>query len=189
MQKPAGRSLLQEWRKLSQELHGKGVGKGTLVVPCGEHVSLSNISDEGHWIESKHGGEAGEQQKEKPVKYPVKGALIVRGGEHEGPSNISDEVMCEWCAEKSMEKHGEHMKDIQKLLLKRRAQAAASPLKRTNGVAAHEDKSTIIFEGEVETKRMKKQVSFAGVTNIVQVTDTACSKSFKKAMQTAGRSN
>ena len=70
MQKPAGKSLLQEWRKLSQELHGKGVGKDILIVPrgYGEHVGLNNISDEGCWIESKHEGEVGEQQKEKPVK-------------------------------------------------------------------------------------------------------------------------
>ena len=80
------------------------------------------------------------------------------------------------------------MKEIHKLLLKRRAQAAASPLKRTSGVAA-KDRSTIIFEEEVETKRMKKQVNFAGVTSIVQATDTDCSKSFKREMQTAGRSN
>ena len=138
MQKPAGRSLLQEWRKLSKEVHAKGVGKDILK-------------------------EVGEQQKEKPVK-------------------------CKWCAEKSMEKHGEHMKEIQKVLLKRRVEAEASPLKRTNGDAAI-DKTNIIFEEEVETKRMKKQVSFAGVTSIVQVTDTDCSKSFKREMQTAGRSN
>ena len=151
--------------KVVERIAWKGCREGYPFVQGGEHVSLSNISDEGCWIESKHGGEVGEQQKEKPVK-------------------------CKWCAEeKSMEKHGEHMKEIQKLLLKRRVEAEASPLKRTNGVAAHENKSAIIFEEEVETKRMKKQVNFAGVTSIVQVTDTDCSKSFKREMQTAGRSN
>ena len=92
-------------------------------------------------------------------------------------------VKCKWCAEKSagMEKHGEHMKKIATKLLKKHVGAEASALKRTNGDAA-QDKTKITFE-PMEAKRLKKQVSFGGVTAMVQLTDTDHSRNFKKEMK------
>lgn len=49
-----------------------------------------------------------------------------------------------------MEKHGAHMKEIARKLLKKHVGAEASTLKRTTGDAA-QDKSKIIFEA-VETE-------------------------------------
>ena len=97
-------------------------------------------------------------------------------------------MKCKWCAEKSagMEKHGEHMKEIARKLVKKHVGAEASAVKRTNEDAA-QDKTKIAFEA-VEAKRLKKQVSFGGVTAMVQMTDTDYCRNFKKVVKTAGSS-